>query len=376
LGYLRRFLVTLFVLLGAVAALDGLVDPYDLLGAPVIAGFNQVKSPAPDRFFKPLQASARRPRTVFIGNSRVLRGLDPADMPRLDAYNLGIPGATIAEEVALARHVMVDTRARLLVIGLDYLSFNDAIRVYPSFHLAILGRDALWRALPDILISQRALVRSRDTMLRSRRDAPARYRHDGLQLPPLGPGTPRDRVLNQVRDYTVLDHAMAGDALSLARFARFLASVPPGIEIVALVPPEHAALAEVRELGGLEPRYEAWLRQVTRLCARHGVALWDFSGYNSVTTLPLAATGPLYYDGSHFRPAVGRMVLARMFEGAGDPDFGIELTPADLPAFLAAQERARAAWQRASAGDWQAIAAAERATAQSEGWRAAAAASR
>ena len=98
---LRRYLTVLLTALGLIAAVNGVMDPFDVLGAPHIAGFNDRKSPGNDRFFRPLQVSARQPKTVFLGNSRIANALDPSSFPQLDAYNLAVPAATMIEEVAL-----------------------------------------------------------------------------------------------------------------------------------------------------------------------------------------------------------------------------------------------------------------------------------
>ena len=54
-----------------------------------------------------------------------------------------------------------------------------------------------------------------------------------------------------------------------------------------------------------------------------------------------------YWEPSHYRDRVGRMILARMFGGDAVPeDFGAELTPAMLPAHLQALRAAREQYHR------------------------------
>ncbi len=357
--YLRHYFAMLFALLGAIALFNGLLDPFSVFGAPLIAGFNNIKSPGPDRFFKPLQMSARRPHTVLIGSSRVMMGLDPTDWPG-KTYNFGVPAATVPETIALARHALADAPVERLIVGVEYDSFDGRIDYYPSFRLAILGKYALWRGLPDTLISELAVTRSRDTFLFSHRHASPPYLANGLRLIPDKPtaGTPDNRMLEDARDYTRVDAEMVGVDKSLARFAAFIASIPSRVAVTIFVTPGHAALLEVIQQEGLQPAYDAWLKRIVEICAARGIPLWDFGGYNWITTFPMEMATELYYDGSHFRPAVGNLVLKAIRTGDTIADFGVQLTPATLPGYLAEQRRAREKWYAQEPGDVRAIDAA------------------
>jgi hypothetical protein len=80
--------------------------------------------------------------------------------------------------------------------------------------------------------------------------------------------------------------------------------------------------------------------------------LYDFAGYNSITTEPIPqASGRTemanYWEPSHYRDRVGRMILARMFGGGAAPeDFGVELAPAMLDGHLQALRSAREQYHR------------------------------
>jgi hypothetical protein len=64
--------------------------------------------------------------------------------------------------------------------------------------------------------------------------------------------------------------------------------------------------------------------------------VWDFSGFNCVTTQSLEKNGPsLYYECSHFRPYTGRLILAKLFEKTDEPlGFGYLLTAESVEAAL------------------------------------------
>lgn len=360
MSYLRRYFAMLLALLSAVALFNGLIDPFSVFGAPLVAGINDVKSPGPDRFFKPLQMAARRPHTVLLGTSRVMMGLNPDDVAGGHAYNLGIPAAAMPEIIALGQHALADAPVERLIIGADYDSFDGRFDYQPSFRLAILGRFAVWRGLPDMLISDLAVTRSRNTFLFSHRHVAPPYLANGMRLIPDKPtqGIATYRILQDVHIYARLDPQITGAERLLARFDAFLASVPKRVAVTVFVTPGHAALLEALERQGLRPAYDAWLNGLVDICAAHGVPLWDFGGYNWITTFRMAAASELYYDGSHFRPAVGGLVLKAIRTGDTIADFGVRLTPGILSDYLAEQRWAREKWYGREPGDVRAINAA------------------
>jgi hypothetical protein len=347
--YLRQFLVMLFALLGVVAALNAFMDATGLLGMPVIRGINDTKAPGKDRFFKPLQVELRQPRTVFIGTSRVAVGLDPHDLPGANAYNLGLLGSTIPEHIAFARYAVDYAPVERIVFGLDYASFGDLNRYPSAFRLAILGPFAFWRALPDLLLSQSELLQSRVTLTLSRRHVKPRFADDGMLIAAnerRDDPDPAVRVLHKVEQYTRFYHWARAPDETLGELDKFLAGLPPRVAITVYITPAHAALYEALKPAGLEGSYETWLRRVTEICAAHHVPLWDFNGYNRITTEPLATSDADFIDGAHTRPEVGRLMLAAMLQGVEIPDFGVRLTPDMIAEYIAAQHADAETWRR------------------------------
>jgi hypothetical protein len=78
--------------------------------------------------------------------------------------------------------------------------------------------------------------------------------------------------------------------------------------------------------------------------------LWDFSGYNSVTTEPVATPMQYYWDSSHFTERVGGWILTRVMGGTETgqipADFGVSLTDENVEAHLAAVRADRDSYVR------------------------------
>jgi len=277
----------------------------------------------------------------------------------LNAYNFGFPSALMIEIEAYGHHVMVDTPARHLVIGLDFFAFNDSVPPYNGFHLAILGRHARIRALPELLLSIRSTIDARKTWLKSRNEPISQWRPNGFrEVPSAVVPDPKSGVLG---DVGLLSHwpafypSLKADDRSLLAFEGLLAEAHRhGVKVLAFVTPQHAALSAAMGPAGLQPLYENWLRRLAQICADQAAVCWDFGGYNRLTTVPIEHSSPIYIGGGqHFRPWIGKVIVRSLFAGrAVVPDFGVPLEPGTVEAYIAEQTKRLAAWKENNSGDW------------------------
>lgn len=94
------------------------------------------------------------------------------------------------------------------------------------------------------------------------------------------------------------------------------------------------------EVGQFE-QFEDWKRKVAALTAEveHDVAVWDFGGYNSVTTEVIPSQDSeeqmqWYAESSHHTTALGGIMLSLMVENQrlenAPEDFGIQLNLANI----------------------------------------------
>lgn len=355
--YLRTYCLVVLAVLGLASGFTVLIDPFDLWGTPRIHGFNDVKAPGNHRFYKPLQVSVRRPATVFLGNSRVQMSIDPADFPELNAYNFAVPGALISEELLFARHALAEAPIREMVVGVDFISFNDDKHMDESLNLQNLGRFFFWRSLPRVLFSREAMLRSRYTLRASRKHHQDIHKSNGFRIyPSIDREKPREAVLDDLHDYYVIYHSINKIEKSLQQFTVLLDEAKAkGVKITVFNPAFHAAIFESIEFVGKTELYEEWLTKVVLLCAERGIPFWDFSGYNRYTMVPLDDTFSTYFDSSHIQPWVGRKELLTMVNRASEDGFGTQLTPAMMPAYLADRAAARQRWLTEYRDDVRAI---------------------
>ncbi len=90
----------------------------------------------------------------------------------------------------------------------------------------------------------------------------------------------------------------------------------------------------------LIPAFEAWKKRLATIIQdgtrSEACPLWDFSGYHVFAREPVPPPGDRttvvqwYWESGHFKRELGERMLARMFHGTGDDDFGVCLTPASV----------------------------------------------
>lgn len=398
----RRYTRVFFLaLLGFAASLIGFtaaVDPYDILGVR-IPGVNDIKPATYDsmRLHKALSVERMRPNALILGSSRAHFGLDPAHRGWTEkpVFNLSLFDGRIYEMLRYLQHAQAIHPVRQVVLALDFLSFNARHRTIGDFdedRLAEGGLPEMIRRVPDLvagLASLDALRTSVATIREQGNPCIARERTDGthstahLECEVRSIGHRQMFLDNEAeflaRQYDVyrFDYADDGETTfdMLRRIVQFARD--HDIDLRLLISPPHARQLETIALAGLWPAWEQWKREIVAILSEDAAAhrherafpLWDFSGYNSVTTEPVPALGDVgtemagYWDSSHYKKEIGDLMLDRVLGGAdkrmaaAPRDFGVLLTPDNLEENLRHVLDTQAAYRRARPGELHEIAA-------------------
>ncbi|WP_298409448.1 hypothetical protein [Janthinobacterium sp.] len=364
--YLVCFLACVGLVLGAVSFLNYQVDPYLLhqWDSPLLQRPRQLNEKL-GAWAKTYAVARYRPAIIYIGNSRTEMGLPTRVRALFDGkriFNSAVSGASIGDAIRLAEHAARVSRVETMVWGIDAPTFSldmGAARVEDSLtgarHGFFIQRALvnLKRGLTldmtqdsvriltghagDTCRSNLAVYGQRDETctlkgikhwLGTKDAIPVRLQEFGDGLGPTQPSTP------------------ALDA-SIGKLCR------SGTRLRLYINPTHALTLYALHWRGKWDAMQAWQRGLVRLVERHraqgcDVRLHDFSGFNSITSeaTPLVSGKPdmhYYWEVSHYRDNVGRLILARLFGGdtPAPADFGVELTQASIDAHQAATRAAR-----------------------------------
>lgn len=372
--YLAIFCGLSLVSVGSVATLNYVVDPYLIhqWDTPQLQRLRPQREKL-NAWGKTYAIARYRPAVLYLGNSRTEVAL-PAPHPAFGGaavFNGALSGASVGDMVAMARHALALGPPDTVVWGIDGPSFSmvvgnsDFDRELVADGSAYLPRRVLLdlkRALTlDMTLDSVSLLSgSFGSMCRSnlafygQRDIDCMVdRKHGWR------GTAaavRPRMSDFVRGDGPTDAAMSEFDAALGALCQ------AGTKVRSYINPTHASMHVVLYSAGKWNALERWQQRLTGITARRRAAgcdirLYDFSGFNSVTMEPLpqasgASEMRYYWEPSHYRDNVGRMLIQAMFggdPGAGVPeDFGVELTPQSVAIHQLAQRTARDNYMRSN----------------------------
>jgi len=384
---LRYFSLGFVVTAMFVGILNWTVDPYGIYGVS-IEGVNTAKYAISNHMRLHMAVAVEKiaPQSLIIGTSRAGLGLDE-NHPGFTAkpvYNLNMPAARMYELLRYLQHAQAVRPLKQVVMGLDFLSFKAAggeyVGDFDDGRLASNSRNWAVRRLPDLVAtlysidvlaaSLGTLIVRNDTCLP--RVAPAGYGVDTVaanQCKVARTGhrkmfldSEQEFLLDLYAKYDFTSRTSGRSSFAIfrevLRFAR-----RHDIDLRLAILPVHARQLMVIDIAGLWPAYERWKRTVVAIVAEdaneHGgnaYPMWDFSGFNHVSTEPVP--GPRdnknqmtwFWESSHFKKSLGNYLLDRVLgtETAAPrpkPDVGVRINTANI------EERLRDA--RAGKRDYQ-----------------------
>lgn len=366
----RRFNIALSIFAASTAfgigGLNAVIDPYGMVNSPDISGVNQFKPEQITRvrMFKAAEVSRIQPRSLLMGSSRADIGLDPNHPALADVepgYNLGLSGANMHEVRQYFEHALYNQPdLDVVVIGLDFFMFNQFKQDEGDFSLERLNQQ---HPAPDdlvnVLFSLDALESSVQTLRFNLRPSPSslydatgrRYQFgDFTQASEQRFRQMTTRLLETHGYYQ--DYELSQDYLADLEAVVDLAA-QHDIELHLFISPSHATLTESLYQAGLWPEYAAWKQALVAIAP-----IWNFAGYNSVTTERISDEMMNYVDSSHYSTAVGNLMLNRMLDYRSDEvpnDFGQLLSASTLDAHLREMLASRDQWQQAATNEMQLV---------------------
>lgn len=381
--YLRCWLLVVTGFAGTGAAVNYVVDPYGIYRVVDMHGLNHIKPRAGQRAERAKTHAIEliRPASLILGNSRAEVGFDPEHpgwpQETKPTYNFAVPGTGALPALRNLRYAISVSRPRLVVIGVEFFDFRLDANTPPA---AMLKRYAHEMATPVQSAGRRledyaGTLFSLDALLDSARTLAVQKDPHAIHLSELGfnPNRQYVRYGSTFGYHSLFRQRNLGNAKSYVRGPKdiFLAGTrdSPDFEMVRewiaacreadirlhlVIYPYHAQLLETLRLAGLWNAFEDWKRKLAEIReedakAHAGAApypLWDFSGYNPLTseTVPPAgdtrSTMKWYWEAGHFKQELGDLVLDRVL-GHRDPQrplpeyFGIPLSAQNIEAHLA-----------------------------------------
>lgn len=352
--------------LAAAAAVNTVVDPYDTIRLVDLPGWTDRKPVDPiggGRAILSLRLGRGDHRGVIAGTSRELLGFARRDPVVVEngLVNAALAGTSIRETAAVLDFAAEHGDLELAIVGLDFIAFRRDKGFGGDYAESGFAGRPLWRIQLERLVSGETLVESFQTVRASRAG-------DGSPrgLPTLMTGETRNRFTKNLLAYARKHYAcFEYDPTGLAELGRAIdALAARGARVLLFFSPVHATQLDALRAARLSVPYRQWRTDVVRAVAtardalppgeRERIQLWDFTGYGWYTTQSISdgRASRWHFESSHFRPALGALVLKRLL---GDPDaptdFGVRIDPETFDAHARRQAAEHVPWARKNRDD-------------------------
>ena len=352
-GYNFIFFATAFIPMFSVGLFNWTIDPYDLFNTPNFLDINheKIKKDNNDRLFKAVDITRLKPKVILMGSSRTKQGLNP-EHPAIEnnqfAYNLAINGPNTYEVRRYIEHAIANQpNLQQVILGIDFFMFNSSLDNQPSFEEKRIGKKHIISSdAINALFSLDTFNISRETMSASlkTREQNNLYGENGF-MPNrnANDGGTKWRFDQSIKLYFELHSDYQFSQQYWSDFVKIVELCQENkIDLKVFISPAHATQWESIKITGKWNTFEQWKREIVKL-----TPVWDFSGFNSITTEAIQPKMNNYVDNSHYSPMIGNLILDRIFNDQTESipqNFGILLTTENIEQHLTSIKSDRLLW--------------------------------
>ena len=326
------YFLSLFVVLGSAAAINIVIDPYRYFFTQEITGLNANK-PEYEKYLmlsKAAEARQIEAKTILLGSSRIMSGLNkshPIFQDPQTVYNLGLPGTNMYQSLQYLKHALYfQKNVERVIIGIDFFMFNEYLGNLDNFDETRLGKKFTLSDLVNTSLSIDALQASLITLN-------ANWNVDNRVVSKESTMNKFKRWLTNFLSFEGFYKTYRLSQKQLDSFKMIITLCQEhNIDYQVFISPTHATQYQAMDAAQLWSIFEDWKREIVSI-----TPVWDFSGYNSITTEPISESMVNYIDNSHYSQHTGNLVLNKIFGEKAEtvpPDFGVFIEPDNLESHL------------------------------------------
>ena len=369
-SYLTKVSLITFLLLVFVASFNALVDPFDFFDGPVINNFNQQKPEFQShmRMTKAHQIRLQKPEIIILGSSRADTGLNPNhpgfSVPQSKRYNTALHSANIYEVFRYLQHAQSIHPLKQVILGLDFFMFNINKKNEADFVEERLApmKTGWIKDIFQALFTYDGLLASINTIEKQDKTGilyfPNGFKNDNQNWEQIQKkGGHHQAAINNEKDTL---YALDGFTFfALSNKEQQSKSINTFIEIITFckknnidlrvfISPMHVRKIQLLHQIGLWSEFENWKKRLVQLIETNtpDYSLWDFTGYNEITTEPFPLLGDTetqmkwYWESSHYKKETGDLILSKVLNNQSNPtvtdhfDFGSKLSSSTIELHL------------------------------------------
>lgn len=361
--YMYKFVGISLILASVIFIFNVIIDPYGVWKIYQRVGINMYHLDEEKylRTSKPINIILKDIDVIFLGSSRVGLVLDPQYYSKVtgknNIYNAGLPTSyNMYEFRRWLEHVIANQpQLKEVIIGIDFFAFNQNRAIPKDFYEQQFEKKYVTAEnLGKVCFSMDAIKRSfqcieeniknkknydvyNDDGKKSEEELKEYYNHKTVfQFTQQTRGFVNNREL--YKDY-ILSEQYIGELRKMVDLCQ-----KNNISVKLFIPPVHVAQFEGIRVSGNWNNFEELKREIVQIAP-----VYDFSGYDSVSTEKFSEERKFFGDSSHAKVLVGNWILDKLAESRNSDipsDFGVLITKENIETHLENIRQQREIWAK------------------------------
>lgn len=355
-SYNFKIFLFVIILIASFCAINIVIDPYGIWNLWSNRSVNTFKTEQTkhERLYKAIEIVNVKPDVVFVGTSRTRIGLDPGYYSsNKHVYNAAVASANMNEMLLYFKHALQNQlELKEVIVGIDFYAFNQNLANRPDLPTKQIEKNHItFNSFIETSASLDALLSSIKTLRNNigNNSKASSFDYNGKSSEIDLQNTYGNIV--DLRGFTKINKINIGDKEAYLKYDisqdyvndfKELIDIcrERNINVKVFISPSHATDMEAIRVSGQWEKFENMKRTLCNI-----TPVWDFSGYNSITTENITSNRQYYWDSSHYKKIVGDKILDKINGIDNSPvDFGVIITPENIDRHLKYIRKSREMW--------------------------------
>ena len=347
--WVKVLLSLILIIVFSVCLINYIVDPYNLYKTNLFK--NKPKEFEYMRLIKAINIEKIKPISIVLGTSRAEMAIDPDHEYFIKpSYNLANAGSTMYETKYYLKEAILQGKLKKVLLVADWRMFNDvSMKKVIDFETYFENRN-IYKYLLNYKVFQDSLFTIKNKNIVSLYNNNGQMKEDYLNKIVLSNGGHYKTMIKEEKNYykELSDNNLYKDTQksSLLDFIEILElCYKNDIELDIVFGPSHIRQWEAFDYYKDYETLLTWKKDLVEIVQKVAnkfnnipFRIVDFAVYNEYTSekIPTEENQSMvyHYEGSHYKPKLGEMLLKSLSSGDYHNNFGVELNNNNIDSHL------------------------------------------
>lgn len=347
--WIKVLLSLILIIVFSVCLINYIVDPYNLYKTNLFK--NKPKEFEYMRLIKAINIEKIKPISIVLGTSRAEMAIDPDHEYFIKpSYNLANAGSTMYETKYYLKEAILQGKLKKVLLVADWRMFNDvSMKKVIDFETYFENRN-IYKYLLNYKVFQDSLFTIKNKNIVSLYNNNGQMKEDYLNKIVLSNGGHYKTMIKEEKNYykELSDNNLYKDTQksSLLDFIEILElCYKNDIELDIVFGPSHIRQWEAFDYYKDYEILLTWKKDLVEIVQKVAnkfnnipFRIVDFAVYNEYTSekIPTEENQSMvyHYEGSHYKPKLGEMLLKSLSSGDYHNNFGVELNNNNIDSHL------------------------------------------